>query len=53
MNMGDVSSSGKIHGCILTPRGFVDGTLDHVGGRVQRIEDRARLHGVSTDVLMR
>jgi N-acetylglucosamine-6-phosphate deacetylase len=38
MNMGDVSSNGKIHGCILTPRGFVDGMLEHVGGRVQRIE---------------
>jgi len=27
-----------IHGCILTPRGFVDGTLAHLGGRIGRIE---------------
>src|ERR1700730_5428069 len=30
--------SGEIHGCILTPQGFVDGKLAHLGGRVQRIE---------------
>jgi N-acetylglucosamine-6-phosphate deacetylase len=26
-----------IQGCILTARGFVDGTLEYVGGRVQRV----------------
>ena len=37
-----------IQGCILTTRGFVDGTLEYVGGRVQRIlgapiaDERAR-----------
>lgn len=30
--------SGEIHGCILTPRGFVDGKVAHLGGRVARIE---------------
>src|SRR2546428_4975272 len=30
--------TGEIHGCILTPRGFVDGTLAHLGGRIRRIE---------------
>ena len=40
--------AGEIQGCILTPRGFVAGTLAHLGGRVRRIEgtpiadDRAR-----------
>ena len=28
----------EIHGCILTPRGFVDGTLAHLDGRIRRIE---------------
>jgi N-acetylglucosamine-6-phosphate deacetylase len=32
--------SGEIQGCILTPQGFVDGKLTHLGGRVQRIEGR-------------
>src|SRR5438477_5604500 len=27
-----------IHGCILTPRGFVDGTVEHRAGRIERIE---------------
>src|SRR5256712_5342368 len=30
--------TGEIHGCILTPRGFVDGTLAHLGGRIRSIE---------------
>ncbi|TMG92501.1 MAG: N-acetylglucosamine-6-phosphate deacetylase [Betaproteobacteria bacterium] len=30
--------AGEIHGCILTPRGFVDGTLSHLGGHIRRIE---------------
>src|SRR5437870_2077473 len=30
--------TGEIHGCILTPRGFVDGKLGHLGGRIRRIE---------------
>ena len=30
--------AGEIQGCILTPRGFVAGTLSHLGGRVRRIE---------------
>jgi N-acetylglucosamine-6-phosphate deacetylase len=30
--------AGEIHGCILTPRGFVDGTLAHLGGHIRRIE---------------
>src|SRR2546428_9455921 len=30
--------TGEIHGCILTPRGFVDGTLTHLGGRIRGIE---------------
>ena len=30
--------TGEIHGCILTPRGFVDGTLAHLDGRIARIE---------------
>ena len=40
--------AGEIHGCVLTPRGFVDGTLAHLEGRIRRIEgtsisdDRAR-----------
>src|SRR2546422_9056968 len=32
--------TGEIHGCILTPRGFVDGTLTHLGGRIRRIAGR-------------
>jgi N-acetylglucosamine-6-phosphate deacetylase len=27
-----------IHGCILTPRGFVDGSLAHLGGRIRSVE---------------
>jgi N-acetylglucosamine-6-phosphate deacetylase len=27
-----------IHGCILTPGGFVDGTLAHLGGRIRSVE---------------
>ena len=30
--------AGEIHGCILTARGFLDGTLAHLGGRIRRIE---------------
>src|SRR5438034_6155791 len=30
--------TGEIHGCILTPRGFLDGTLAHLGGRIRGIE---------------
>ncbi|HEX9276549.1 MAG TPA: N-acetylglucosamine-6-phosphate deacetylase [Casimicrobiaceae bacterium] len=30
----------EIHGCILTPRGFVDGMLAHGGGHIGRIEGR-------------
>jgi N-acetylglucosamine-6-phosphate deacetylase len=30
--------AGEIHGCILTPRGFVEGTLAHLGGSIRRIE---------------
>src|SRR5260370_35254324 len=32
--------TGEIHGCILTPRGFVDGTLSHLGGHIRRIAGR-------------
>jgi N-acetylglucosamine-6-phosphate deacetylase len=31
-------SEGRIEGRILTPQGFVDGVLEHAGGRVLRIE---------------
>ena len=31
-------TAGRITGCILTPRGFVDGSLEHAGGRIRRIE---------------
>lgn len=30
--------SARIDGCILTPRGFVSGALEHAHGRIQRIE---------------
>src|SRR5437867_11784517 len=30
--------TGEIHGCILTPRGFLDGALAHLGGRIRGIE---------------
>lgn len=31
------SLAGEIFGCILTPRGFVAGTLEHESGRIRRI----------------
>ena len=44
----EASISGDIRGCILTSRGFVEGTLSHAGGRIRLVQgtpvgdDRAR-----------
>ncbi|MDQ6917606.1 MAG: N-acetylglucosamine-6-phosphate deacetylase [Pseudomonadota bacterium] len=40
MQPRSTSVTGDIHGCILTPRGFVAGTLEHGDGRIRRVAGR-------------